>query len=75
MAITAKVTLGSKIQYGQDEHEQWQMSFYPDYNDGRNKEWSLYTPSLSTVLVVIPEVAARFKQGQAYTLTFEENND
>jgi predicted RNA-binding protein with PIN domain len=70
--ITAKVKLGNKVVQAEGtEHEQVQLVFSADYADGRNKEWSRYTPSLSLTMSVLPEVADRFEPGQAYTLTFE----
>jgi hypothetical protein len=72
--ITAKVKLGNKVVQAEGtEHEQVQLVFAADYADGRNKEWSRYTPSLSLTMSVLPEVAERFEQGAAYTLTFEPN--
>lgn len=73
--MTAKVLLGSKIPFGQDEDEQYQLNFYPDYNEGRNAEWAKYTPAMTVVMMVKPEAAEGFTQGQAYTLTFEENHE
>jgi len=72
--ITAKVRCANKVVQAEGtEHEQVQLVFAPDYNDGRNKEWSRYTPALSLTMSVLPEVAERFEQGAAYTLTFEPN--
>jgi hypothetical protein len=70
MATTAKIMLGSKIDY----EGQTILSFFPDYSDGRNKEWASATPSLSLTMVVKPEVAANFKPQHRYTLTFEEES-
>lgn len=70
--ITAKVKLTGKTVHGEGtKDEQVTLSFSPDYADGRNKEWSRYTPSLSLSMAVLPEVAERFKDNGAYTLTFE----
>lgn len=71
MQITAKVTCSAK----QESGNQTSLSFVPDYADGRNKEWSLYTPSLSLSMTVKNEVAANFEQGKPYTLTFEPTED
>lgn len=46
------------------------ISFSPDYNDERNKEWAQFTPSLSLSMSVKDEVAGYFAVGQAFTLTF-----
>lgn len=71
MATTAKLTLSSMT----DINEQVQLSFVPDYADGRNKEWAKYTPALSLSMTVLPEVAERFTSGQAYIMTLEEATD
>ncbi len=70
--ITAKVKVTSKItQAPGTEHEQVAIGFSPDYDDGRNKEWALYTPALSLSMTVKPSVADQFEPGQAFTLVFE----
>ncbi len=73
--ITAKVLCQHKNESGEDDKRQVVVSFLPDYQDGRNKEWSLYTPALSLSMTLKGEVADRFEQGKAYTLTFEESDD
>lgn len=45
--ITAKVVCNSWTASGEGEQRQVVVTFLPDYADGRNKEWSLYTPALS----------------------------
>lgn len=72
MKMIAKVKLSSKMTTGTDAVR---LAFYADYSDGRNKEWAVATPSLSIDMTVKPEVAERLTAGQAYTLTFEENNE
>lgn len=70
--ITAKVSLASKVVQGPGTpHQSVLLTFGADYHDGRNKQWAKATPYLNLVMVVTPEVADRFEQGQAYTLTFE----
>lgn len=71
MATTAKLLLNNKSEI----NEQVQLSFGPDYADGRNKEWAKYTPALSLSLTVLPEVAERFTAGAAYVMTLEEATD
>ena len=51
------------------------LSFSPDYNDERNKEWAVATPALSLSMSVKEEVAGHFKVGQAYTLTFSPEEE
>lgn len=51
-----------------------QLRFFPDYDDGRNKEWAAATPALSLTMTVKPEVAERFEVGAHYTLTFSQED-
>lgn len=69
--VTAKITCQSKTESGEGNDRQVQVAFIPDYADGRNKEWSRWTPSLSLSMTLKGAVADRFEQGKAYTLTFE----
>lgn len=73
--ITAKVKCYQKTETGVGDDRQVQVGFTADYADGRNKEWSLYTPALSLSMTLKGDVADRFEIGKAYTLTFttEEN--
>lgn len=68
--VTAKVKCQTKNPAGEG---QYLVTFQPDYADGKNKEWSLYTPSLSLSMTLKGEVADRFEQGKAYTLQFVES--
>lgn len=71
MATTAKVKLVGWTEV--DDGKQVSLSFSPDYEDGRNKEWAKYTPALSLSMVVKTEVAnANFEKNGAYLLTFEK---
>lgn len=69
--ITAKVVCNAKIDQPGDDR-QVTVSFNADYADGRNKEWSLYTPSLGLTMALRGPVADRFEVGKAYTLEFRE---
>lgn len=71
-AITAKVSL-SQMNYSADG--QVSLTFVADYDDGRNKEWSKYTPSATFQMAVKSSVAEQFPLGTAYTVTFEPNTD
>lgn len=76
--ISAKVILGSKIQYAwgtQEREGDYLLGFHADYADGRNKEWAAASPSLSLQMTVRPDVAALFEQGGRYTLYFEKDED
>lgn len=70
--ITAKIKLNSK---SESSDGQVQLNFGADYADERNKEWAKYTPGLSLTMTVLDEVADKFEQGAAYTLTFSENRE
>jgi hypothetical protein len=71
MNVTAKVVVSGNVTTGQGTaYEQVNLSFTPDYADGRNKEWAVATPGLSLSMTVKPEVAEHFPQGKAFTLTF-----
>jgi hypothetical protein len=70
--VTAKIQCQSKNETGEGDDRQVVVTFLPDYADGRNKEWSLYTPSLSLSMTLKGAVADRFEPGKAYTLQFVE---
>ena len=70
MNITAKVACQHKNESGEGDQRQSVVTFLPDYADGRNKEWSLYTPNLSLSMTLKGSVADQFEVGKAYTLTF-----
>lgn len=67
-AVTAKVSLS---QMNRSADGQVGLVFVPDYADGRNKEWAMYTPAASFQMTVKAEVADHFTLGGAYTVTFE----
>lgn len=67
--ITAKVHCQSKTKSGEGDDRQ---AVVTDYADGRNKQWSRYTPALSLQMTLKGDVADRFELGKAYTLQFVE---
>jgi len=73
--VTAKIKCTSKSETGEGDTRQVNVSFSPDYDDGRNKEWALYTPGLSLSLGLKGAVADLFEVGQAYTLQFVPTED
>jgi hypothetical protein len=74
--ITAKITCQAKtVQAEGTDSEQVNLTFVPDYNDGRNKEWARFTPGLSLTMGVKPEVAEHFEPGDHFTLTFTKEDD
>jgi hypothetical protein len=62
---TLRMTLSGKQDYGTDEKDDRQssLSFTCDYMDGRNKEWSRYTPSASLTMTVKGHIADEFNLG------------
>lgn len=73
--VTAKIVCQNKQESGEGDDRQVNVSFLPDYNDGRNKEWARYTPGLSLTMGLKGAVADRFEVGKAYTLQFVESED
>jgi hypothetical protein len=69
--ITAKVQCNLKQEFGEGEDRQATVGFCADYADGRNQEWSRYTPHLDLRMTLRGAVADQFTPGRAYTLTFE----
>lgn len=67
-AITAKMQLATMSHHADG---QTGLSFVVDYQDGRNKEWSKYTPGGQIQLTVKSEVAEHFELGGSYLVTFE----
>lgn len=72
--ITAKIVCQTKQESGEGDDRQAVVTFAPDYNDGRNKEWARWTPGLSLTMGLKGEVADRFEPGKPYTLTFAEES-
>lgn len=68
--ITAKVKVHKTPAY----EGQVRLDVTADYTDERNKEWATATPVVSATLIVREEVADRFEQGAAYTLTFTKED-
>lgn len=73
MTMTAKVIVQRVEQPGGAGPGTTTVHFGPDYDDDRNKEWSIATPALSLVMTVKDDVAARnnLVVGQRFTLPFE----
>lgn len=72
--ITAKVRCASKTETGEGDSRQASVTFQPDYNDDRNKEWAAATPNLSLSMTLKRQAAALFEEGAAYTLEFVEDD-
>lgn len=70
MSITAKVTVARKQATAVSGDGETDLVFSADYADGRNKEWSKYTPNLELRMRVKDSVAEQFELGQAFTLVF-----
>lgn len=48
-----------------------EIEMVPDYAEGRNKDWSYYTPSGVIRMNVNGPALEVMQQGQAFTVTFE----
>lgn len=72
MSTTAKIFLWDK---SEPSDGQVTLSFNADYADGKNKEWSKYTPSLNLGMTVLEEVAADWNAGDHFTLTFDKSEE
>lgn len=68
--VTAKVVVQHKSESGEGDDRQVVVNFIPDYNDGRNKEWSRYTPAINFQMTMKGSVADQFNVGDAFTLQF-----
>jgi len=75
MSVTAKVICASKSERGEGDKRQVLVTFAPDYVDGRNKEWSLFAPSLSQSMTLKGVAPNKFEPRKAYTLTFEPSDE
>lgn len=75
MSVTAKMKVQSKMTQGEGDNRQANVTFVADYENGRNKEWALYTPGASLIMGLRGSVADLFEVNQAYTLTLERDRD
>jgi hypothetical protein len=54
----------------------WEVELTPDYAQGRNAEWAEATPAGMIRLTIKNELAAQqFNAGEAFTITFEREED
>ncbi|HJW36567.1 MAG TPA: hypothetical protein VJ769_08005 [Actinomycetes bacterium] len=70
--VTAKLRVVGKTQVGSD---QTQVSFQPDYQNDRNKDWAAATPALTLSMTMLTTVADLFNQGEAIDMTLSHNPD
>lgn len=70
--VTAKLKVAGKTQVGSD---QTQVSFQPDYQDDRNKDWAVATPALNLSMTMRTDIADLFTQGEALDMTLSRNPD
>jgi hypothetical protein len=70
--FTAKVKVQAK---NNRTDVQTTVAFQPDYDAGRNAEWSEWTPAMSLSMTIKNELADRLEAGQTYTLTFDPTDD
>lgn len=60
---TLRLQVSNKQEWGDGEDKQVSLSFTCDYMDGRNKEWSRYTPAASLQMTVKGHVGDEFALG------------
>lgn len=72
---TVKAKVVGKSESGEDASRYAQLTFAPDYADGRNKEWALATPHFNCTMTVKGDVGDQFEYGKCYTLIFEESTE
>lgn len=73
--ITAKVRCTSKFVTGEGENRSANVSFGPDYAEGRNAQWAKATPTLSLSMTVNASAVDLFEPSQCYTLVFEPEQE
>jgi hypothetical protein len=74
--VTAKVAVSSRVDSEWGDVKVAQLSFAPDYTDGRNSEWAAATPALHLAMTVRRDIAdTHFPLGKKVTLTFEKSQD
>jgi len=69
MATTLKLVVGNVIDYGNGGTS---YAFYPDYQDGANKEWAAATPTASLNFTIKEGLDIGLKQGDHVTVTLEK---
>jgi len=74
VSVTAKVKVYKNDALGDPVYAH-SVGLSADYADGRNQEWAYATPSLNLAMTVTPEVAVHFPMGQAFTLTFDTDEE
>lgn len=72
MSVTAKVKVYKSPAYGNSQDVR--LDFTADYSDGRHKEWATATPIINLMMYVKSDVADKFENGSAYTLTFTKED-
>jgi hypothetical protein len=70
--VTAKLKVQSVNAFGSD---QVQVTFSPDYQNDRNKDWAVATPALSLSMTMRADVANQFEQGEAIDMILSRNPD
>jgi hypothetical protein len=75
VAVSAKVVCTGTSPEGEGDERHAQVSFGPDYSDGRNAEWAHYTPHLSLEMTVAGKVVDQFRAGQRWDLIFQRRDD
>jgi hypothetical protein len=73
--ITAKIRCTGKTVTGEGDNRCAQVSFGPDYAEGRNVQWALATPHLALSMTLNAAASDLFERSASYTLVFEPERE
>lgn len=76
MSVTAKFKVArvTPMQWGDPDTAEVELT--PDYAQGRNADWAKYTPAgVFRMTVNNPNALTEFKEGRAFTVTFEADDE
>jgi hypothetical protein len=71
--VSKRVSAKLRLQAMQDNGNTVGLTFTPDYQDDRNKEWAEATPALSLTMSVKKDLERLFTAGRSYTMYLEDD--
>lgn len=72
---TLRMQVSGKQPWGEGDDRQVSLNFTCDYVDGRNKEWSRYTPSASLQMTVKGHIGDEFNLGDKVEVSLVTRNE
>ena len=72
---TLRLQVSNKQEWGTGEDRQASLSFSCDYADGRNQEWSRYTPAASLNMTVKGHIGDEFNLGDKVEVSVVTRNE